>query len=286
MNPFPGFSTCVLALALAAGGLAAGTAEAADYLAITLGTGGDDLRGGNDNVHVRVFDNEGRLVGEARNANGLQRLADHTSRTVGIRLPVGVQVADVAAVELETTFTGGVGGDNWNLDSLRVSPQGRPRDVLFEAGGSPLHRFTGESRIRRYTWVTHHCSTNADCDDRQPANGTEFCAGRARGLDQKEVRACRAGTPPACRPGTVYLEAERRCVGTTRDEDGDGSQSLETGGDDCDDQDPGRYPGAPEICDLHGKDEDCDFTTVGSRDADGDGHVDQACFNWGPPPRR
>ncbi len=40
------------------------------------------------------------------------------------------------------------------------------------------------------------------------------------------------------------------------DADGDGFESIAAGGDDCDDDDPNTYPGAPEVCD--GKNNDCD----------------------------
>jgi len=48
-------------------------------------------------------------------------------------------------------------------------------------------------------------------------------------------------------------------------------------GDDCDDVDPNRHPGMTEVCDSD--DEDCDTTTFGNRDQDGDGFVDSACCN-------
>lgn len=273
----------ILAMALA---MAFAPAAYAEDLRVELGTGGDDLRGGNDNVHVRVLDNAGQVVGNVWNANELRRLADHTSHVVRVRLNPGVPANQIAAIELETTFTGGPGGDNWNLESLRVAPHGQPRESLFEATGRPLFRFTGEERVRRFTWVTHHCTADRDCDDGHPGNGTETCVGQPRALDGQSVRACRAGSPPPCPSGSEYSPHDRRCIAQPRDEDGDGAASIETGGNDCDDQDRTRYPGAPEVCDAHGKDEDCDFATVGSRDLDGDGHVDDACFNWGPPPRQ
>ena len=65
----------------------------------------------------------------------------------------------------------------------------------------------------------------------------------------------------------------------TTDADGDGFAALDCGGDDCDDADPGRYPGNVEICDDSGVDEDCDPSTIGDRDVDADGHIDAACCN-------
>jgi hypothetical protein len=54
------------------------------------------------------------------------------------------------------------------------------------------------------------------------------------------------------------------------DADGDGHNSVASGGDDCDDLDPNRYPGNTEVPDDHGHDEDCDPTTYGCIDRDND----------------
>ena len=64
-----------------------------------------------------------------------------------------------------------------------------------------------------------------------------------------------------------------------RDADGDGVDSLVTGGSDCDDNDRNRFPGNTEVCDPDGHDEDCDYATFGNRDADGDGYFDAMCTN-------
>jgi hypothetical protein len=63
------------------------------------------------------------------------------------------------------------------------------------------------------------------------------------------------------------------------DHDGDGHASYGDGGDDCDDYNADRYPGNVEICDARDLDEDCDYSTGGSRDADGDGFVSSDCRN-------
>jgi hypothetical protein len=63
------------------------------------------------------------------------------------------------------------------------------------------------------------------------------------------------------------------------DVDGDGHMRLDFGGDDCDDNDPDRFPRHPEIADFEGHDEDCEPTTIGTMDADGDGYTDDRVWN-------
>ncbi|MFH1808996.1 MAG: MopE-related protein [Pseudomonadota bacterium] len=63
------------------------------------------------------------------------------------------------------------------------------------------------------------------------------------------------------------------------DLDSDGHDALGCGGDDCDDDNPLRYTGATEVCDANDVDEDCDPSTFGFRDSDGDGAASAACCN-------
>ena len=60
---------------------------------------------------------------------------------------------------------------------------------------------------------------------------------------------------------------------------GTAPRTWRCGGTDCDDADGDVFPGATEICDADGRDEDCDPATFGTRDLDGDGFFDQACCN-------
>lgn len=69
-----------------------------------------------------------------------------------------------------------------------------------------------------------------------------------------------ASTPPVCSGG---------------DCDGDGFSAT----DDCDDNDASRYPGAAEVADFEGHDEDCNPATIGFLDNDGDGFVDSRVCN-------
>ncbi|MDC8000034.1 putative metal-binding motif-containing protein [Aequorivita todarodis] len=49
--------------------------------------------------------------------------------------------------------------------------------------------------------------------------------------------------------------------------------------DDCDDNDPNRFPGNSEVADMNGYDEDCNYETIGKLDRDGDGHTDYRVTN-------
>ncbi|MBX3246188.1 MAG: putative metal-binding motif-containing protein [Myxococcales bacterium] len=124
------------------------------------------------------------------------------------------------------------------------------------------------------------CTSDVSCDDAVYCNGVERCAPAAATAD---ARGCIAGTPP-CPTGVRCLEAQARCetdCDTQPDADGDGYAAVECGGEDCDDSDPSIHPGATEICDAEGVDEDCDPSTLGP-DGDGDGFVATGCCNVQP----
>src|SRR5256885_16922249 len=49
------------------------------------------------------------------------------------------------AIDLRTTFTGGSGGDNWNMDSISVRAQGNQVDRVIASHG--YKRFTGDDKF-------------------------------------------------------------------------------------------------------------------------------------------
>ena len=109
---------------------------------LDIGTGDDDLRGGNDNVDATItFKNQPPLV--VHNLNHGARWINNYTQTVPITLDRPVPVNEITSVTLTTTFGGGIGGDNWNVDSLRISAGGT---VLYQASGHPLVRFTGDNK--------------------------------------------------------------------------------------------------------------------------------------------
>ena len=121
------------------------------------------------------------------------------------------------------------------------------------------------------------CASDDVCDDDRFCNGLERCMPGAVGSDG---RGCVAGATP-CGAGESCDEATRECGGTCSepDADGDGHAAIACGGDDCDDTDTDRFPGNTEVCDLEGRDEDCDPRTFGLRDLDGDRIDDARCCN-------
>jgi hypothetical protein len=128
------------------------------------------------------------------------------------------------------------------------------------------------------------CVHDSDCNDRIFCNGEETCQAMGGNTTAcvRTPRDCSAMSS-TCGPGYCD-ETLRECVSTMADVDGDGSVSDACCnalgcGDDCDDNDANRYPGNTEVCDAAGHDEDCDPTTFGFKDSDGDGYADASCCN-------
>lgn len=139
------------------------------------------------------------------------------------------------------------------------------------------------------------CSTDADCQDGILCNGSERCDPMASTTDSC---GCNVALP-RCDAFQTCDETSGDCSGTTppcgegaTDRDEDGHRSAACGGDDCDDNDPERHPGANELCSgplrsgrvAADHDEDCNPCTVesgylGDGDADHDGFTDTRCVN-------
>lgn len=135
------------------------------------------------------------------------------------------------------------------------------------------------------------CQTDADCSDGLFCTGPETCDPTLVD-DRADKNGCIPGIPPDCDDRIACTidscnEAQLRCESLPPDRDGDGSGDKfcldrlgEPLGRDCDDNNPLRFGGNLEVCDPHGLDEDCDLTTFGSKDEDGDGFIDAICRNY------
>ncbi len=130
--------------------------------------------------------------------------------------------------------------------------------------------------------VYEGCRFNKDCNDGVFCNGEEIChvtkQRNSKGNIVKEHGVCEAGSNP-CERGWQCRNAgeDSECLRPCEDRDGDGYKAMSCGGNDCDDRDPNRFPGNPEICDANGIDEDCDPNTVGDTDKYGDGFLSPLC---------
>jgi len=121
-------------------------------LTVSFKTGGDDLRGGRDNVNVILLLRSG-ATRRFNNVNNGRRWADNSWQTTSSPLPASLQINDIVGVRIEATVSGGWGGDNWNLDELIVKARvnGVVRDFPGQRG-TPLFRFTGDQRARDFRW--------------------------------------------------------------------------------------------------------------------------------------
>lgn len=109
----------------------------------TIGTGGDDLRGGNDNLSITVY-SKGTPLKTFNNVNRNRRWINNYDQTFSLLLDSSIPKENISSVVLKTNFRGGMGGDNWNMDSLRIEALGK---VLYKESGGPLYRFTGDRKI-------------------------------------------------------------------------------------------------------------------------------------------
>ncbi len=126
--------------------LPAGPKGSTRELLVTIKTGGDDLRGGDDNLNI-VVNVKGKPRQRFANVNKGRRWIDNYEQTITLPLLAPVPPEDIESIVLQTTFGGGIGGDNWNMDQLCVDvmKDGR-KQRLYEKSGEPLKRFTGDDK--------------------------------------------------------------------------------------------------------------------------------------------
>ena len=120
---------------------------------LAIQTGGDDLRGGNDNADATL-----NFQGGNRTTVNINRGRDWNNgdtHVVKLDFPAGLSESAITGVSITTHFGGGIGGDNWNIQkvALLVSrsagsvAQVPPQPIVhtwLDASGGPLVRFTGD----------------------------------------------------------------------------------------------------------------------------------------------
>jgi hypothetical protein len=125
------------------------TTSTSARISATIITGGDDLRGGNDNVSLTLkFNNSTRSV-IINNINDGAGWANWSEKTVSkeIRNSAALNINDIKSVEVRHTGGGWVGADNWHVDKIliNISKDGMSR-LLVDKVGAPIHMFTGDTR--------------------------------------------------------------------------------------------------------------------------------------------
>jgi hypothetical protein len=117
-------------------------------LIVRIRTGGDNLRGGNDNATLRIYLRNGRTEDYPLNASA--EWGSNSNHEVSIQLPLRSRRprSEIRGFGLVTNFGGGVGGENWDVDSITIeSPSA---GLLLSERGTPLIRFTGERHEKEW----------------------------------------------------------------------------------------------------------------------------------------
>ena len=129
------------------------TAVANPIIKIETLTGGDDLRGGNDNLHllIKLKFTPARNI-SLNNINAGRKWPNFTERTITKPLMVPpFTFDDIEEIVLRHTGGGGIGADNWHLDKLKITLTiGGETRVLLDRVGAPIHFFTGEARSKTF----------------------------------------------------------------------------------------------------------------------------------------
>ena len=94
-------------------------------------------------MNIEIHFADGRSQLEA-NVNRAAKWDNNSTHTVTISLNRPVAPDQIRSVTLITTSTGGSGGDNWNMDSLRITAVGGGINRVIGMSGS--NRFTGDRR--------------------------------------------------------------------------------------------------------------------------------------------
>lgn len=118
-------------------------------------TGGDDLRGGNDNVTMTIKYKSGAASTVFSNMNAGRNWRNFNISNVEKPLPATFNIYDIESIELRHTGGGGIGADNWYLDKFKITLtiNGEPI-VILDKEEAPIHYFTGDARRKVFREFT------------------------------------------------------------------------------------------------------------------------------------
>jgi hypothetical protein len=119
-------------------------------LTFVIGTGGDNLEGGNNNnVDIIIRMKNSPEVYTLRNINAKRKWNNFTeaTRVIEIVKSKEMDINNIKEIEIRHTGGGGIGADNWDVDkiNINISKDGITRNLIDKVG-TPIKRFTGDNR--------------------------------------------------------------------------------------------------------------------------------------------
>jgi hypothetical protein len=118
-------------------------------LTFTIGTGGDNLEGGNNNVDIKIRMKDSPTVYVVRNINASRKWDNFTekTRTMDITNSLNMNLENIKEIEIRHTGGGGFAADNWDVDKIfiSISKDGVTKNLVDKVG-APIQRFTGDNR--------------------------------------------------------------------------------------------------------------------------------------------
>ena len=117
-----------------------------------IGTGHDNLRGGNDNLAITLVYRDGTRQSFPNVNISATWIPDYTEVVPLVLNRFINNNSDIAQIIFNCSFGGGFDGENWDMKSLKIT-KSRENDVLFEREGSIprdghmiVKRFTGNDK--------------------------------------------------------------------------------------------------------------------------------------------
>jgi hypothetical protein len=116
-------------------------------LLVEITTGGDDLRGGGDNVSLKIFLKNNLTPIVWRNINASRKLDNNSVKLAEKTFSQILNVDEIEKIEMWHDGGGGMGADNWDVDKVSIIAKiDSQQKILVDKVGNPLHRFTGDTR--------------------------------------------------------------------------------------------------------------------------------------------
>lgn len=137
--------------------LISGTTSMPTYtIKVLFKTGGDDLRGGDDNVDMFLnFKTSGKPPIVLRNMNSSRKWRNFSNSKVERPIPPGFDLSDLESIDLRHTGGGGISADNWYLDKLQVIiTVNQVEYMILDKEEAPIHYFTGDTRKKTFRNLT------------------------------------------------------------------------------------------------------------------------------------